>query len=239
MKLNLLFISSAMALLVLGCSKDQLTQNEGPTMPTNKEFNQAFPKGYTVKSVDKTIGTEFKAYPTSKTIAVPHYYQETSYWCGPACAKMVNYYFNQPVSQTTIATYCNSAPSYGTYISSIASWFNSAPKTGYLVLPSWWVWEVVVLSGFTDFKNKVQWSIAGYSAPEVWLLMTYPSSTYKLPGYTANYGHYVTGRGYDFTANSKVYYQDPWYGTGGGPNKTVDAYTMYYCITANANCMVY
>ncbi|NVO12003.1 MAG: C39 family peptidase [Bacteroidales bacterium] len=238
MKLNLLFISSAMALLVLGCSKDQLTQNEGSNMSTNKEFNQGFPKGEFAKNVDKTIGRESK-YPTSKTIAVPYYAQETNYWCGPASAKMVNYYFNQPVSQATIAAYCNSAPAYGTYIGPIADWFNSAPKTGYLVLPSWWVWEVTSLASFTDFQNKVQWSFGGYSAPEVWLLMTYPSSTYHLPGWTSNCGHYVAGRGYDFTSNSKVYYQDPWYGTGGGANKTIDAYTMYYCINANANCMIY
>ena len=35
-----------------------------------------------------------KAYGASANLSVPYYAQETSYWCGPASAKMIQYYFN-------------------------------------------------------------------------------------------------------------------------------------------------
>jgi hypothetical protein len=239
---NLFFLLNALLMLfILSCSEDNTDNSfQEDKIPVSSEFNKAFPEGFQVNSVDKTINTEVKSTAATQTsIAVPHFYQETNYWCGPASAQMVNYYFNMPVSQQTIANFCGSDPSYGTYVYQLVNWLNSSPMTGNAVLPSWWKWEYYALGEYSDFKSKLEWSIGSYSAPQIWLVATYPSSTYHLPGWTYNTGHFVTANGYNFGSSETVVYDDPWYGAGGGPDISVAAYTMYVCIQSQANYIIY
>ena len=165
-------------------------------------------------------------YASSASIALPHYTQEQGMSCGPACCKMINYYFGQPVSESTICSYCGGC-TYGTSISSLCSWLNSSPRTGYLVLPAWWVWEVVHPTSRSDLENKVGWSIDTYDAPQIWLVGTYFTSYYHMSGWTWDCSHFVAIRGYN---SSGIYYNDPWTGAGGGSNKYVSWAVGYYCM---------
>lgn len=239
MKTKLLLIGLSLGLFISSCSKDLLKDDANE--PVGVELNKAFPDGFVPKCVDKTIGVAMlKTSPTAKTLAVPYKAQETSYWCGPASSQMVNWYFGTQSSQASIASQEGTSPNGGTYVYRIAQFFNDPPLTGGASLPSWWKWEYVQVSSQSDFETKVRWSVGDYSAPQVWHLKTYPSSTYHLPGYVSNYGHYVCGRGYDYSASTHyVKYQDPWYGTGGGANKSTSANNMYHCIIANASYIIY
>jgi len=188
----------------------------------------------------KSMENMSKAYATYKTLGVPWKAQETSYWCGPASIQMIQYYFNMPASQSYIASRCGTSPDYGTYVYRIVEWLNASPMTGYADLPSWWEWVYYSLPDYETFKLNLQKSVSNYDAPQIWHLKTYPSSTYHLPGWTYNAGHYVTGSGYDFTGSTYyVLYDDPWYGTGGGSNKWAAAYTAYRCIIANARYIIW
>jgi hypothetical protein len=204
--------------------------------------NDAFPPGFIPETgmtkIDKVMGGNLGSRaPASKILNVPRKIQERSYWCGPASIQMIQYYFNMPASQSTIASYCGTNSSVGTYVYKIVNWLNAAPMTGYASLPSWWVWEYVTVTSTTDFINKIHFTIGNYSAPQIWHLKTYPSSVYHLPGYTGNYGHYIVGSGYD--SNNNVLEDDPWYGNGGGSNIWVSGTTMYNCIKANASLIIY
>lgn len=257
---NLIVILNVILLaFMFSCSEDlkensdivDSSENKGD-MPISENFNKAFPDDYQeenyaeinafkenfeVKSTDpdKAVSEASKV-----ILPVPHKYQEKSYWCGPASAQMVQYYFNMPASQSYIASKCGTTSSLGTYVYRLVKWFNDPPMTGYKVLPSGWKWAYVYLTSYDNFKYRVQRTMGKFNAPQVWHLKTYPSSTYHLPGYTRNFGHYVVGSGYDFSGSTpKVTYEDPWYGSGGGPNKWVRAYVAYKCIMANAGLIIW
>lgn len=208
--------------------------DRGPVMMNGDLDTETLPAQPT-KIATQAPALKTKAYGSSGSITLPHYYQETSYWCGPGSAQMVQYYFNMGCSQSRIAGACGTTTS-GTSIWAIANWFNDAPMTGYKVLPTWWKWEVEYLDSYQEFLDCMGFSFYNYKAPQIWNVKTYPSSTYKLPGYTFNGGHFVAGKGYDSTYAK---YNDPWYGSGGGPNRSVGKYTMYYCIRANKGLIIY
>lgn len=193
------------------------------------------PDSRSLKSLQAARAASLTRAPAAKQLYIPRRIQETSYWCGPAAAQMVQYYFNQPASQAWIASYCGTNSYEGTYVYKIVQWFNDAPMTGYMYLPSWWIWEAKQVWSTADFLAKVKWSVGDCSAPQIWHLMTYPSGAYHLPGYTFNSGHYVCGSGYD---GEWVMEDDPWWGVE-GENVWITAETAYNCIAANAHYIIY
>jgi hypothetical protein len=257
---NLIIILNAILLVfMLSCSEDSLknseiidaTEEKGD-MLVSDDFNKAFPEGYLEK--DNTIANSFKenfelkstdpdkavTVASKVVLPVPHKYQERYYWCGPACAQMVSYYFNMPASQAHIAYRCGTTPILGTNVYRLVKWLNDSPMIGYKDFPSGWKWSAVQLKSYSDFKTKVKKSVGKYKVPQIWHLKTRPSGTYKLPGYTFNSGHYIVGSGYNFSGSTPyVMYDDPWYGPGGGPDKWTTAYTAYKCIKANAGLIIW
>jgi hypothetical protein len=257
---NLIVILNAILLVfMLSCSEDSLknseiidTTEEKGDMLVSDDFNKAFPEGY--QEEDNAVANSFKenfelkstdpdkavSVASKVVLPVPHKYQQKSYWCGPASAQMVNYYFNMPASQAYIASRCGTTSSLGTYVYRLVKWFNDPPMTGNKDLPSGWKWAYVYITDYANFKYRVQRTLGTFNCPQVWHLKTYPSGTYHLPGYTKNYGHYVVGSGYNFSGSTPyVMYDDPWYGPGGGPDKWVRAYTAYKCIKANAGLIIW
>lgn len=240
MKKTIYFFGLLVLIFLVSCSENVIddVETNKTSIATNEEFNKAFPDGYPIKGHDKTIGTKLKTtYPTAYAINVPRKVQEKVYYCGPACLQMINYYYDMPVSQTTIANYCGTDAN-GTYVYKMVNWLNSDPMTGKDRLPSDWIWSYHILTSYTDFLNKLQWSVGGHQAPQIWRLQTYPNSTYHLPGYTSNLRHYITGSGYIF-GNSTVLYDDPWYGNGGGSNIWASANTVYNCIKIHGGYIIY
>jgi hypothetical protein len=237
-------INYLLGLLVLfnlnSCSENVIDdlEKDKTLISSKEELNKTFPDGYPIMGVDKTIGTELKTtYPSAYAISVPRKVQEKIYYCGPACLQMINYYYDMPVSQTTIANFCKTDAS-GTMVYRMVNWLNKDPMTGKDRLPSGWVWEYHILDSYNDFLAKLQWSVGGHSAPQIWRLQTCPGGIYHLPGYTKNMNHYITGSGY-ILSNSKVLYDDPWYGDGGGSDIWADANTVYYCIKIHGGYIIY
>lgn len=257
MKNLILFLNVILLAFMFSCSEDvtektEIIDSEKGDMPVSEEFNQAYPEGYVMEFEDEliaqkenfglksTVPDKSVTLASKATIPVPHKYQETSYWCGPASAQMIQYYFNMPASQSYIAQRCGTKKNGGTYVYKLVNWFNDSPMTGYKKLPSWWKWTAVTLKSYSDFKTKVQKSVGKYKAPQIWHLKTRPSGTYKLPGYTFNSGHYVVGSGYNYSGSTPyVLYDDPWYGSGGGSNKWIRAWIAYNCIYAHARLIIW
>ncbi len=244
MKRSIFYLSVFLLVILASCSENSLEDVKNSdihTMPQHEGFNAAFPTGFIVKEgVGKELFASKKETKNSGKINVPRKVQEKSYWCGPASVQMVNDYFKMYVSQTTIANHCGTTASEGTYVYKIVNWLNEAPMTGHKDLPSWWQWEYKEVNSASDFIKKMQQSVGDYSAPQIWHLKTYPSSVHHLPGYTNNYGHYVVGSGYSMASSgARVMYDDPWYGNGGGSNIWADAETVYKCIDAHHNYIIW
>lgn len=163
-----------------------------------------------------------KAAPLNYEIPdVPHYYQSTSYWCGPACLQMLFDYYGENVSQAEIAKVANSNSSYGVYNSDLvrAAHFSSkstaiqdpslkgytSRKTGYGANYARWANGTSLYpSRYTDLKNLIANNFP------VLILTDYNSGL--------NSGHFRLVKGY----NDSVGYftvHDPWYaGAYQGPN---------------------
>jgi hypothetical protein len=165
--------------------------------------------------------------------------QETGYWCGPASVQMLQYYFGQPCSQQAIANGCGTTSSYGTSVSAIVGWLDDYPMTGYMYLPSWFVWEAKSCynEGWQGFLQDMYSSCGNWGSGQIWNLCTYPSNSCHLPGYNFNGQHYVVGSGYDLDAQT-VLEDDPWYGVAGS-DVWIHASVALGCVNANYGLIIY
>jgi hypothetical protein len=234
MKNLVLFFTLMLGMFILSCSKEK------DSIDSKQNANVVDPAAD--KSAEMQSGIKLKSIPALQSINVPHVFMKYYGLAGVACANMVcNYYNSYPVLET-IATECGTVYGQhlgegGTNIYNVASYLNNH-AIGKAYLPSNWKWYVVNLTTSADFSSKVQSSVGGYSAPQIWYLATYPSSVAHLPGYDSNnFLHVVTGCGYN-NYNASVCYDDPFY--GGTNNKGwVATSTMFACIYANAHVIIW
>lgn len=151
---------------------------------------------------------------------VPHYYQETSWYCGEAALKMVFDYWGEQISQTDIGDVANEDVSYGTYDDDLRrashfSYISTAIQNpslqgynerdlGYSSCEVWWSDAPHYDTRYEDFKELVY---GNYPL----LVLTWYSSSHSS-------GHFRVIKGYDDRVNFLVAH-DPWYmGTYQGPD---------------------
>lgn len=160
--------------------------------------------------------------PVSYEIAnVPHYYQATNYWCGPACLQMLFDYYGENIYQAEIAKVANSNPSYGVYNSDLVRAAHFSSKSTAIQDPS--------LKGYTSRKTGFGASYARwadgtpfyptrYSDLKNLIAGNYPVLILTDYDSGLNSGHFRLVKGY----NDSVGYftvHDPWYGgVYQGPN---------------------
>ncbi len=188
-------------------------------LPDSKE---EFFARFGVKSNIQSGLKESGGAPSSYEISdVPHYYQATSYWCGPACLQMLFDYYGENIPQAEIAKVANSNPSYGVYNSDLlrAAHFSSKStaiqdsslkgytlrKRGYAASYARWANGTSLYpTRYVDLKNLIS---SGYP---VLILTDYDSGL--------NSGHFRLVKGYNDSAGYFTVH-DPWYaGTYQGPN---------------------
>ncbi len=164
-------------------------------------------------------------YPTTYDITtVPHYYQGTSYHCGPAALEMVFDYWGVHVNQTDIGYVAKAQSGHGTWSDDLRRAAHFSQNSTAALDPS--------LHGYDERWNgyaaaENQWSYPGTSDPDyvdryndlknlvssdypVILLTWYDSSQ--------NSGHFRVVKGYDDNTDVFIVH-DPWYtGIYQGPN---------------------
>ncbi|MDP9351115.1 MAG: C39 family peptidase [Chloroflexota bacterium] len=158
--------------------------------------------------------------PAAKTLVVPHYYQVTSYYCGPASVQMLfDYYKPHVQSQYDIANVMN-AKDWGTWKGAYASdlvrtaRFSSLSKAvldpdligfrerGFGLSATMNFWseggsaDPDFADRYTDLKNLVN---SNYPV----LMLTWYDGSYKI-------GHFRVLKGYD-DSTSEFLVHDPWY----------------------------
>jgi hypothetical protein len=153
-------------------------------------------------------------------IDVPFYYQENSYYCGPAALQMVFDFWGELVSQNEIADVARTVP-YVTYTDELrrAAHFSIlSNSTGSEMIGS--------IKGYSVRKlGYAAYEISGLTLEGLKRLITedYPLILLMrwIPGLT--YGHYRVVTGYNTT---HIFLHDPWLGSGGGPNTAMN-YTFF------------
>jgi len=164
-------------------------------------------------------------YPSSYDItSCPHYYQGTSYHCGPAALEMVFDYWGEHVNQTDIGYVANTVSPGGSYADDIrrAAHFSQNSTAiqdptltgyderwpGYSASENWWSYpntsDPDYVDRYNDLKNLVS------SDYPVIILTWYDTSH--------NSGHFRVVKGYNNLTNVFIVH-DPWYsGIYQGPN---------------------
>lgn len=156
-------------------------------------------------------------YPSSYDITgVPHYYQQTSYNCGPAALEMMFDYWGEHVNQTDIARVANTTSSAGTYARDLR---RAAHFSGMSTSKQWPYFQGYSERALGYAANENQWSFPDDNDPE-WPdryndLKTLVSSDYPiiiLCWYDASHasGHFRVVKGYD-DSTSVFIVHDPWY----------------------------
>lgn len=181
-------------------------------------------------------------YPTSYDItSVPHYYQGTSYHCGPAALEMVFDYWGPHVNQTDIGYVANTLSAHGTWTDDLRRAAHFSQTSTAALDPS--------LSGYDERWNgyaaaENQWSYPNTSDPDhvdryndlrELISTDYPVLLLTWYDNSHNSGHFRVVKGYD--DNTSVFIvHDPWYtGIYQGPNihfnqtfLVDDLWTKYY-----------
>jgi hypothetical protein len=121
-----------------------------------------------------------------KTIAVPSFEQQTSYWCGPATTKQVLHYLNgSSSSQSTIASGLGTTTA-GTDFSLVDNYLNSKQSKNYYVYSS--------SLSYGTWSDHVNYGL-DHNYPVVLDLEIYPS---YMPKYTTHIaGHILNVSGAD------------------------------------------
>ena len=144
---------------------------------------------------------------------VPHHYQETGYWCGPASMQMLFGYWGENVLQSEIASVVNARPSVGCYsndllraghFSSNSSAYADPYLRGYTPRPLgygaaeafWRNGSGLYSRRYSDLKELVS---RNYPV----LILTY----YDSP---PSSGHFRVVKGYDDSIGTFIVH-DPWY----------------------------
>ncbi len=158
-------------------------------------------------------------FPTSYDIeGVPHYYQETSYHCGPAALEMIYDYWGPHVNQTDIGYVADTQSSYGTYTiectrASHFSWFSTAildtslhgydeRQLGYTGVEHYWSADYA--DRYNDLKEMI-------STDDPVFILTWFDESHGT-------GHFRVVKGYDDNTDVFIVH-DPWYaGAYSGPD---------------------
>ena len=181
-------------------------------------------------------------YPTSYDItSVPHYYQGTSYHCGPAALEMVFDYWGVHVNQTDIGYVAKTQYAHGTWSDDLrrAAHFSQTSTAvldaslhgyderwnGYAATENWWSFPDTSDPDHVDRYNDLRNLI---SSDYPVLLLTWYDSSHSS-------GHFRVVKGYD-DSTSVFIVHDPWYsGIYQGPNVHFDQtflvdnlWTQYY-----------
>jgi hypothetical protein len=165
-------------------------------------------------------------FPSSYDISsVPHYYQLTSYDCGPASAEMVMDYYGADITQGDISDVANAVNPSGCYTDDLRrtghfSAISSAAQNGSL-----WGYDERKL-GYGSMENRWSYPTSGtdpdyadrYNDLKDLISSDFP--IIPLTWYDSNHnsGHYRVVKGYNDSTNVFIVH-DPWYtGTYQGPD---------------------
>ncbi len=229
--------SVLLLLALLSASTTSVMADEPSPAPNPVVFNAAGPSpdelylGMTPEQRDLALKKEAAseslvtvASDYYKSLDVPYYQQETSYWCGPASGKGILDYLGKVYSQSYLAgPYNPSLGQYGmetteaegTYVWKYARTLNDLD--GDAVPPSW-VWEYLNAAGSQQtIVDKLKTDLNS-NLPQVNRTLTKPDSSHGLRGFVCNYGHYIALCGLDQSASTDSIrytnsYEDPCNGT--------------------------
>ncbi len=158
-------------------------------------------------------------------IPVPFYYQDTDYYCGPACLAMVFDYYGENISQNEIADAARTLP-YVTYTDEMvrAAHFSNISTSKGTEMPENITGYTLRKLGYAAFENQ-EMSLAqlkGYIDEDKPLILLMWYSGYH------HSTHYRVAVGYNET---HVFLHDPWNnitwgGAYGGPNMALN-YTAF------------
>jgi hypothetical protein len=168
--------------------------------------------------------------------SVPHYYQDTGYWCGPASLEMVYDFYGPDIDQLEIADVARADPSYGAYTSDLrrSSHFSKlSTSVGNEMAGS--------ITGYTNRS-------IGYGAFEQQYLSVnnlvdliadgYPIVVLQWYDTSYNSGHFRVVIGYVKNGDdiTQLIVHDPWYsGIYQGPNLYIDYNTFVDLWTKYSN----
>jgi hypothetical protein len=156
-------------------------------------------------------------YPTSYDItSVPHYYQGTSYHCGPAALEMVFDYWGVHVNQTDIGYVANTLSAHGTWTDDLRRAAHFSQTSTAALDPS--------LSGYDERWNgyaaaENRWSYPNTSDPDhvdryndlrELVSTDYPVLLLTWYDNSHNSGHFRVVKGYDDNTSIFIVH-DPWY----------------------------
>jgi hypothetical protein len=139
--------------------------------------------------------------PTEFYLQVPHHYQTTSYWCGPAALEMVFDYYGSDIPQSEIADAARTASPVGTYATDMiraAHFSNLSTSVGYEMPGS--------ITGYT--ARKLGYATQEHRFTTIDQLKFAITLGYPIIVLTTN--HFRVAVGYSPT---HITFQDPWYGS--------------------------
>ena len=157
-----------------------------------------------------------QALPASHDIAMPHYYQEKSWYCGEACLQMVFDYYGPKISQDDIGDVANENPSYGTYASDLRRAAHFSDLSTAIQNPALRGYKERAL-GYGAFERTS--STSWLSGLKQVIASDHP--VIVLGWYSAAHtsGHFRVVKGYDDNLG-EIITHDPWYGPPfQGPNQ--------------------
>ena len=156
-------------------------------------------------------------YPTTYNISsVPHYYQGTSYHCGPAALEMVFDYWGPHVNQTDIGYAAKTQSGHGTWSDDLRRAVHFSQNSTAVLDPS--------LQGYDERWNgyaasENQWSFPGTGDPDYvdrhndlknLISSDYPVLILSWYDASHNSGHFRVVKGYDDNTGDYIVH-DPWY----------------------------
>ena len=157
-----------------------------------------------------------QALPASHDIAMPHYYQEKSWYCGEACLQMVFDYYGPKISQDDIGDVANENPSYGTYASDLRRAAHFSDLSTAIQNPALRGYKERALGyGAHERTSSISW-LSGLKQ-----VIASDHPVIVLGWYSAAHtsGHFRVVKGYDDNLG-EIITHDPWYGPPfQGPNQ--------------------
>jgi len=163
---------------------------------------------------------KINALPVETRLSVPFYYQNTYYYCGPACLQMVFNYYGENISQSEIAAVARTIgdPWYETYTDELrrAGQFSNLSTSMGKELPYNITGYTMRKLGYAAFESQ------GMNLTTMETLVNQGKPLILLMWYSGNHssGHFRVVTGYNQT---HVFVHDPWNkplwgGTYGGPD---------------------
>ncbi|MFH1864546.1 MAG: C39 family peptidase [Candidatus Eisenbacteria bacterium] len=156
-------------------------------------------------------------YPTTYNItSVPHYYQGTSYHCGPAALEMVFDYWGQHVNQTDIGYAAKTQSGHGTWSDDLRRAAHFSQNSTAVLDPSLQGYDER-WTGYAASEN--QWSFPGTGDPDYvdrhndlknLISSDYPVLILSWYDSSHNSGHFRVVKGYDDNTDEYIVH-DPWY----------------------------